>query len=181
MISLLIESTLRSLAFAGAIGVVLRIGRVRDVGTRLVAWTCVLYGALLLPLAVPFLRPLPVPVWNRAAGQKAIVLPAAAPRIYGTVISTNAAPVHFDWRTAGVDLYLAVTLVMLGRLAFGLIVTRRLRRRSQPVSDAHVLAMLYAQAGVRKAPELAESNALAVPITLGWMRPCIILPDSWRE
>jgi bla regulator protein BlaR1 len=181
MISLLIEAALRSLAFAGAIGLVLQIGRVRDVGTRLAAWTCVLYGALLLPLAVPFLPRLLVPVINRAASQKVVVLPAAAPRTYGTVIAAKAAPVHFDWRTAGADLYLAITLVLLGRLALGLMVTRRLRRRSLPVSDAHVLTVLHAQAGARKVPELSESSALAVPITLGWMRPSIIIPDSWRE
>ena len=60
MISLLVESTIRSIAFAGVIGLVLQLGRVRDVSTRLAAWTCVLYGALLLPLAVPFLPPLAV-------------------------------------------------------------------------------------------------------------------------
>ena len=180
MTSLLIESALRSLAFAGAIGLALQIGRVRDVGTRLAAWTCVLYGALLLPLAVPFLPALPVPMLSRAAGQKMIVLPAATPRIYGAAIPAGAAPVRFDWRSAGVDLYLAVTLGLLGRLAFGLMVTRRLRRKSQPVNDDHILTILRAQA-VRKVPELAESSALAVPITLGWMRPAIVLPDSWRE
>src|SRR5580704_7450092 len=107
MISLLIESTLRSLAFAGAVGFALQLGRVRDVGTRLAAWTCVLYGALLLPLAVPFLPPLAVPIPGHAASQKMIDLPAAAPRIYRAAISTVAAPVRFDWRTAGVELYLA--------------------------------------------------------------------------
>jgi beta-lactamase regulating signal transducer with metallopeptidase domain len=179
MISLLIESALRSLAFAGAIGLVLRIGRVRDVGTRLAAWTCVLYGALLLPFAVPFLPVLPVPMLGRAASQNAVVLPA--PRIHRTAISIKPAPIRVDRLTGGVDLYLAVTLGLLGRLAFALMVTRRLRRRSHPVTDAHVLAILRAQAGARKAPELSESSALAVPITLGWLRPCIILPDSWRE
>jgi bla regulator protein BlaR1 len=181
MITLLLESAVRGLAFAGAIGVVLRIGRVRDVGTRLAAWTCVLYGALLLPLAVPFLPALPVPLSNRSAGKNFIVLPAAAPRIYRAAISTDAAPAHFNGRAAGIDVYLAITLVLLGRLAFGLMVTRRLRRRSQPVRDAHVLAILGARAGIRKVPELSESSDLAVPITIGWLRPSVILPDSWRE
>ena len=184
MISLLVESTIRSLAFAGAIGLALEIGRVRDVGTRLAAWTCVLYGALLLPLAVPFLPPLPVHMPSHAANQKVIVLPVATQRAYHTAISMEAPRVPFDWRTAGVDLYLAIAVGLLVRLAFGLYATRRLRRNSQLVSDARLQSILSEhtlRAGIKKLPELAESSALAVPITLGWVRPSIILPDSWRE
>src|ERR1035438_376132 len=184
MISLLVESTVRSLAFAGAIGLALEIGRVRDVGTRLAAWTCVLYGALLLPLAVPFLPPLAVHMPSRAANQKVIVLPATSQRVYRTAISMEAPRVHFDWRTAGVDLYLAVALGLLGRLAFGLFATRRLRRTSRPVSDARLQSMLRAQglqAGIKKLPELAESSALAVPITIGWVRASVILAASWGD
>src|SRR6202041_432463 len=91
---------------------------------------------------------------------------------------------HFNWRAVGVDLYLAVAVGLLGRLAFGLIVTRRLRRMSQPVTDARLLTILRAQsrqAGLSRVPELTESSALAVPITLGWMRQSIILPVSWCE
>lgn len=184
MISLLLESTVRSLAFAGAIGLVLEIGRVRDVGTRLAAWTYVLYGALLLPLAVPFLPPLAVHVPGRAANQKVIVLPVASQSAFRPEISTEAPRAHLDWRTAAGDLYIAVTLGFLCRLAFGLLLARRLQWASRPVNDARLLSMLDAQslqAGIRKLPDLAESSALAVPITIGWMRPSIILPDSWRE
>src|ERR1035438_6667680 len=171
MISLLVESTVRSLAFAGAIGLALEIGRVRDVGTRLAAWTCVLYGALLLPLAVPFLPPLPVHMPSHAANQKVIVLPVATQRAYHTAISMEAPRVHFDWRTAGVDLYLAIAVGLLVRLAFGLFATCRLRRTSRPVSDARLQSLLPAQglpAGTKKLPQLPQSSALAVPITIGW-------------
>jgi beta-lactamase regulating signal transducer with metallopeptidase domain len=184
MISLLVESTVRSVAFAAAIGLALQIGRVRDAGRRLAAWTAVLYGALLLPLAVPFLPPLPVPLLHRAAGQTAIALPAATDRLQATEITQTSPRTHFDWRSAGAELYLAVAVGLLGRLVFGLMVTRRLRRTSRPVKDARALTILGAQsraAGVGNVPELAESSALAVPITLGWMRPSIILPDSWYE
>ena len=81
-----------------------------------------------------------------------------------------------DWRIAGLSLYLIIATALLGRLGFGLVVARRLRRASRPVSDSHVLKLL----GPR-APVLTESGALTVPITVGWMRPCIVLPDSWRE
>src|SRR5450755_2112148 len=159
MISLLIESTVRSLAFAGAIGLELRITRVRDVGTRLVAWTCVLYGALLLPLAVPFLRQLPVPMLHPAAIQKVVVLPAATLKPHATGIIHPAPRARVDWRTAIEGLYLAVAVGLLGRLAFGLMVTRRLRRTSRSVNDARAQAMLRdqtTQAGMNKIPELSE-------------------------
>jgi beta-lactamase regulating signal transducer with metallopeptidase domain len=191
MISLLVESTIRSLALAGAVGLALQIGRVRDVGTRLAAWTCVLYGALLLPPAIPFLPPaipflppMPVPVLNRAVRQNVIVLPATTQPGYAAAAPIAAPQAHFNWRAAGVDLYLAVAVGLLGRLAFGLMVTRRLHRTSQPVIDSRLLAILRAQsrqAGVSRVPELTESSALAVPITIGWARPSIILPDSWCE
>ena len=184
MIFLLVESTIRSLAFAGAIGLALQIGRVRDVGARLAAWTCVLYGALLLPLAVPFLPQMPVPVPNRAVRETVVVLPVVTQRANRAAAPIAERRAQFNWRTVGVDLYLAVAVGLLGRLVFGLIVTRRLRRTSQPVTDARLLTILRAQsrqAGVSRVPELTESSALAVPITLGWMRPSIILPVSWCE
>jgi hypothetical protein len=71
---------------------------------------------------------------------------------------------------------LVVALGLLGRLAFGLIATGRLRRAARLVSDERLLAMLGTQSA-----QLAESNALAVPITIGWVRPVVVLPDSWRE
>jgi beta-lactamase regulating signal transducer with metallopeptidase domain len=184
MISLLVESTVRSLAFAGAIGLVLQICRVRDVAARLAAWTCVLYGALLLPLAVPFLPPLPVHMLSRAASPRLIVLPVESQRISRAEVPAVAPQVHFNWPTAGMALYLAIAAGMLGRLAFGLMVTRRLRRLSQRVNDVRLLAILGDQScrsGIGKIPVLAESSALAVPITLGWLRPSIVLPSSWRE
>jgi beta-lactamase regulating signal transducer with metallopeptidase domain len=184
MISLLLESTVRSLAFAGVIGLVLQICRVRNVSTRLAAWTCVLYGALLLPLAVPFLPPLAVHLPDRAANQRVITLPVETIRTYRAEMSTETPQTHFSWRTAGIDIYLAVAIGLLGRLGFGLLVTRRLRRTARPVNDARPLAILNVrgyEAGITRLPTLAESTVLAVPITLGWMRPSIILPDSWRE
>ena len=99
MISLLVESTVRSLAFAGAIGLVLRISRVRDVATRLTAWTCVLYGALLLPMAAPFLPPLPVPVLHRGAIRTVAVMPTAGLPAHSTEIFQTA-PRKFRWTGA---------------------------------------------------------------------------------
>jgi hypothetical protein len=176
MTSLLVESTVRSLGFAAAVGLALQIFRVRDAGTRLAAWTAVLYGALLLPAMVAFLPPLEVPILHRAASQKIVVVPAGSVPISRDEIPKGVPKARFQWRGAGVDLYFAVAIGLLARLGFGLIATRRLRRTSRPVNDARLLAMCSGTA-----PQLAESGALAVPITIGWLRPVVVLPDSWRE
>jgi beta-lactamase regulating signal transducer with metallopeptidase domain len=173
MTSLLVESTVRSLGFAAAVGLALQILRVRDTGTRLAAWTAVLYGALLLPAMVAVLPPLEVPMLHRAASQKVVVAPAVSVSNDRTEIPEGVPDKRFNWRRAAVDLYFAVALGLLGRLVFGLIATRRLRRASRPVNDARLLAMCSVR--------LVESSALAVPITIGWLHPVVVLPDSWRE
>src|ERR1700736_927781 len=99
MISLLVESGVRSLLFAGAVGLVLRLGRVRDVTTRLTAWTCVLYGALLLPMAAAFLPPLPVPVLHPGAIRIVAVMPTVGLSPHSTEVSRATAQTHqVDWR-----------------------------------------------------------------------------------
>ena len=178
MISLLVESAVRALLFAGVVGLMLKLGRVRDVATRLTAWTCVLYGALLLPAAATFLPPLAVPVLHRTAASTVVVLPAVDVPVQARVVSPA---IRVDWRVA---LYLILCTALLGRLAFGLMAARRLRRAARPVSDARVLELLEAQsrlAGIARPPALAESAALTVPIATGWRRPSVILPDCWRE
>lgn len=183
MIALMVESAVRAVAFAGVIGLVLQVARVKNVATRLAAWTSVLYGALLLPVAVPFLPALPVPVLHRTVSPKLVVLSAIeASAISG--VSHGAPKSRFDWKSAGEAFYLVIAAGLLGRLGFGLLVSRRLRRTTRPVTDSLALALLDVHtrtAGISQAPELVESNGLAVPITVGWLRPSIILPDNWRE
>ena len=72
---------------------------------------------------------------------------------------------------------------LLARLSIGLFLSRRLRRSSTPVDDPRAGRWLrrYAAAeGLQRAPELAESPAVSVPVTLG-VRPTIVLPSGWRE
>ncbi len=145
MISLLVESAVRALLFAGVIGLMLKLVRVRDVATRLTAWTCVLYGALLLPAAATFLPTLAVPVLHRTASSAVVVLPAVDVPVQGRV---DGPVIRVDWRVA---LYLIVCTGLLGRLAFGLMVARRLRRAAIPVSDSRALEILDALAGIGRA------------------------------
>jgi len=88
-----------------------------------------------------------------------------------------------SWPLVAVAFYLLVAGVMLGQLAVGFWVSRRLKRLSKPVGERRVLAMVLEQStrwGLETPPELAESPAVAVPVTLGVWRPIILFPSAWR-
>lgn len=74
--------------------------------------------------------------------------------------------------------------ILLGRLVVGLFFSHRLLEgatrigepRAQRWLEWHTLAM-----GLRRAPILGESRAVSVPLTLGVLRPSILIPSTWRE
>ncbi|MFZ0465917.1 MAG: M56 family metallopeptidase, partial [Candidatus Acidiferrales bacterium] len=60
----------------------------------------------------------------------------------------------------------------------------RLARRAVTIIDSRAQRILRYRAcfgGLEKTPRLAESEALAVPATLGVLRPIVLLPADWRE
>ena len=73
---------------------------------------------------------------------------------------------------------------MLAQVAVGFFFSRRVKLTSRPVGDRRVRGStarpIHAR-GPRTAPELAESPAVAVPVTLGVWHPVILLPTAWRE
>lgn len=188
--TILVDSAIRSLAFAALAGLALRLGRVRDSGMRLAAWTGVLYGLFLLPLAGTLAPPLAVPVSHRMVAEPSVtILPAtfrsaAGASASASLSSPSSRTARVNWRAAAAGIYLPVALLLLGRLGLALLITRRLRRACRPVNDSGALADLEQHArdlGIRKTPLLAESGAVAVPLTIGWLRPAIVLPACWRE
>jgi HEAT repeat protein/beta-lactamase regulating signal transducer with metallopeptidase domain len=86
-----------------------------------------------------------------------------------------------------VTLWIAVTLTLLLRLALGAFAAHRLVRRSRPVSDASWLQLLKdgcEMAGVDGKVRLYESADVGMPVTLGVLRPTIVLPPhatAWSE
>ena len=102
-----------------------------------------------------------------------------------SIVSSSAAVpagAHFDWWIAAGLLYLTIAPLLAVRVGYGLLLTRRLRRNSRPIDDPRAIETLEISAtGFRSIPELAESSELAVPITIGWIHPAVMLPASWRE
>ena len=88
------------------------------------------------------------------------------------------------WTSIGALAYFLVTLGFLVRFAIGLILSVRLERSAQRVHDPRALELLSSRArslGIKRLPRLAESELLSVPVTLGVLRPAIMLPSGWRD
>jgi HEAT repeat protein/beta-lactamase regulating signal transducer with metallopeptidase domain len=86
-----------------------------------------------------------------------------------------------------VALWIIVAVALLLRLAIGALAARRLVRRALPVRDASWCQLLkdaQEMAGVSGTVRLYESADVGMPVTLGVLRPTIVLPPlatSWSE
>jgi beta-lactamase regulating signal transducer with metallopeptidase domain len=83
--------------------------------------------------------------------------------------------------TALVFLWGAGVLVMFARLIYGWGVAAALRRSVRPVSDPgfeEVLAEVRAALGVERLPRIVTSELIGSPISVGVLRPLVILPKS---
>jgi beta-lactamase regulating signal transducer with metallopeptidase domain/uncharacterized protein YukE len=93
-------------------------------------------------------------------------------------------PALLTWSFLATALYLALVSVFFVRVLVGMYFGVRLRSGSHTVPDAEALILLAAASRasrLRALPRLAQSEAVAVPVTLGILRPAILLPTSWRE
>jgi RND family efflux transporter MFP subunit len=176
-IQFLLEWVLRSsiLILSGA--VLLRAFRVKDSSIRLAAWTAMLFGSLAIPALTVALPVVPL-IIPRAAEHPAQAPPAINETLPkppsaqddGVVAKRSAATAKpFDWASAALAIYALIVGALLLRLCLGLLLSRRLLRDSRPAG----LAI--------EGAEIRESDRLAAPVTLGILRPAIVLPADWPE
>ncbi len=178
-LSILINASVRALLFAGVAALALKLFRVREVTARLAAWTAVLYGALLMPLAVATAPPLSITVRSAVAHPPTVL--SSRPGLLQDLsapIPARSVVRRFDWQLAMTAGYSGIAGLLFVRLLMGWMLTARLRNSSRRLADPSLIARLK---GVRRMPELLESERLAVPIAIGWLKPCILLPAAWRE
>ncbi len=122
------------------------------------------------PAAPPMPRLQPQPVLPPAPAAAA----QPAPVRYLLQFCREYAPLIVIGYFAGVGLILA-------RLLLGLYGGGRLRRRSEPLTDADLLAALSRQAhrlGLRVVPTIAWCRRVFMPTVIGVIRPTILLPFS---
>jgi beta-lactamase regulating signal transducer with metallopeptidase domain len=187
MFGLAADISLRIVAAAAAVALVLVVLRVRSGAARHAAWSAVLLAMLTMPLLVGVVPRVDVRVpqalsldLGAIAGSpdspeafQATLAPDSTESEPGGAFLVRAAgsrqdrarPV--DWRTAAVWLYAAGVLFFLVRFAGGWILARRL------------VAGATAVATDNRAPVL-ESAAVAAPMTTGIVSPCVVLPVAWR-
>jgi beta-lactamase regulating signal transducer with metallopeptidase domain len=130
----------------------------------------------------PASAPISVSVNSVAANVPA----ASAP----TAISANslaaAAPVRrvvIPWAALVLGIYLLGVAMLSTRLLVGVWFSRRLERAAQNIDDREALRLLRFRscvAGLASAPQLKESDMLAVPATVGVRRAVVLLPADWR-
>jgi len=171
--------TLRSLVLAALAGLVAL--RVRSVAGRHAVWTAVLGCMLLMPLADALLPASFIP-----ARAPEIVLPvqtfvviAPATAIQSRAVALVPVPEQFhrDWWQAAAFVWIGVASLFLCRLvmAFGAIV--RIKKAGHLVSRELIASHGF---GLR-APTLRESGRVAIPLTVGFLKPVLILPLGWRD
>lgn len=136
----------------------------------LVYWRVLLFLVLLLPLAPldwPGAAPLPHITLDALQVEAAVAtaLPAELPGLSWQLVLAVA---------------VAVTALGLLRLAFGLVYLNRCRRLARPlVPTPTALSDLRSTMGL-DAPFMI-SDRLTVPLTYGWLRPTVLLPESFTR
>lgn len=140
-------------------------------------WSGVLAAMLCLFALGPVLPRLPLRVL-RPAGPDRLLLTAtsASPAIPPAPVRPESA----GWPEAAFLLYAAVALASCGKLLAGSWLARRLLLSSTPICDAAALALAGRLTG-RGRPCIYESAAVSVPLTVGCLRPAILLPAAWRS
>lgn len=192
----------RALVLGGAAGIGMAVFRVKATSVRLFTWTAVLYAAFAMPLLERMLPPLPLPtpvflqhgVVQSASDNFPGVQPAVNPIVIRSIPATRAvanpiAPTNsawsaIRWRVVATGIYLVIAFFLFVRFFIGLALGKRLRRSSQRIYETRITVRLASGAqGAELSfiPQVAESEFISVPITMGVRRPVILLPTSWRD
>lgn len=179
LILYLCSLTLRSLVLAGLAGVATL--RMRSVAGRHAVWTAVLACMLLMPLADALLPASFIP-----ARAPEIVLPVQTFVVVPSAVvaqprAVALAPVpeqrHRDWWQVTVLVWTGVASLFLCRLVMACGAIVRIKRTGQPVLQELIGSHDF---GLR-APALRESGRVAIPLTVGFFKPVLILPLGWRD
>jgi beta-lactamase regulating signal transducer with metallopeptidase domain len=185
---LVLDVSLRSVAAAAAVGVVLAVLRVRSGAARHAAWAAVLLTMLTMPVLLTVMPRVNVPVpssmvssFDSFTSDVRPYQPDGTRPTADTVRPSSSTVVQqpavdpimpvsrsgIDARTVLIGIYAAGALVLLIHMARGWFLTRRLIGRAVPVACDN-------------AAPVFETPAIAVPMTAGIVSPCVLVPVQWR-
>jgi TonB family protein len=163
MLELLLAVSLRILVLAGVGGVAA--ARITSAAARHAVWSLVTGGMLVLGLAIATLPVVPVRVVARAVRPLQVTLTTAVP----LPAVTRAAPAParpFPWGGLITAIYAMGVAAFGVRLAYGYGLTRKLAMGSRRIARFEGEAVY-------------ECPYVSVPLTVGWLRPTILLPAGW--
>lgn len=152
-------------------GLALSMLRVRVASALHRAWTATMLAMLLLPVWTTWAPSITAPVLPAVREKVAIEVPPMAwiPAIVDVPHTVVAEPVRnipparrVDWEEILLGVYLAGVAAMLARLIVG---------------TWQVRAMLR---GAHQTDGFVTSPRCFAPVTIGWLRPIVLLPESWR-
>jgi beta-lactamase regulating signal transducer with metallopeptidase domain len=181
----LLAYSVRAAALAGLGGSLILCIRRRPAAFEHAIWTFVAVGMLCLPLLehvvpavpVPFISEpnvLRAPSWNEIVAQRA------------AVVHPNDPPIVMDyryrwtWRNILSFVYFSGLLILIGRIALGCILARRVLAASRSVRGEPGIRPLL-RSGVELTTAVEESPAVSSPLTFGISPVRIVLPLCWRE
>ncbi len=162
-----IELAIKAVLIAAGTAAVLRILSVKTAAARHAAWAGVMLVMLLLPLCAlwgPKVSVRLLPALPEHTATPAVATAEASP--YLTHAETPALPrpqPRWNWITGLLAVYLVGVAVFLTRLTLGTLQARGLVRQA-----------------LRRDGKLF-SGVCGVPITVGWLRPVMVLPANWPE
>jgi beta-lactamase regulating signal transducer with metallopeptidase domain len=170
----LLDVSIRSAALAMVAVALLRIRALRTAAWAHAIWTVVLLSMLLLFIAGSVFKPIPLrilPAPRASVAEQSSDLVSLPSRLAWEISvpsgrRTVPAPAQPRSLTAGriaVWVYVTVAMALLARLVIGSWLARRLFAES-----------------VRAGESFYESRQITIPLTIGWLRPVILLPVSWR-
>ena len=192
----LLFPSIRSLGLAVIVALALTLFRIKCPALRFPIWTCVLYFALGMPLLSQLLPPVPLPVkisseplfaQTALKSQFNLFTDRLPTKLFDDNTRQAVSKAHsltLSWSAVTAATYLLVTLFFLARLGLGWLISQKLRRRARAITDPHILDELTIRVKAAKLvrlPTLCESDTVVVPVTLGSIRPLILLPADWRD
>src|SRR5262245_28563327 len=185
MESQILDWSLRAALMAAGTAAVIGILRVRTASAKHIAWTGVLVAMLLLPILTTWgpKAPVRMPPAVRERLAPVLMIPdrtmaqPASQYVQGNVVP-NSSPARLsreaesprlgknpvcDWRWIALICYSIGFVLMAIHLAAGILQVRTMVRRASFVNGTLVSAQC------------------AVPVTVGWLRPVVILPEEWQS
>lgn len=167
LVALLVDVSIKAAVFALVVEAALRALKVQHAAFAHSMWVGVAAGMMLFPALRLYMPTIWIPLLPASAGS-----------------GEPSSLVDPEWGTVLAAVYAVGVVGLLGRLTLGLALGARLVATSRPVEDRAWTGFARDQARVttwRRAPVLCESRLVRVPMTIGIVRPVVVLPEGWRD